>query len=976
MKRLIFTIQQHKVFGIIFESFWADFDKEEKFSFNYKKINALNAKSNKMDFSETELKLLELIEIISPDEITKRFSKDKTKPSIYYSTVNQNIKSDVIFPFIEKRLVMILKLIKEKDLPLFPIGTNGLILDRRIKVFEKEITLIPCFKYKEKEIFYNFLAEYKGKKIKLLDSDNYIITNIPCYSYIDNSIFLLPEIEGKKIQVFFKKDFIEVPEHLVDNYFKTFIAKTIANQKIINEGFEVNYLHYAPICNLKLTYDWLGNAIAVASFSYHDIEFEYNSNKKRKVIFQESPNYIFNIIERDFKAEENLIKELKTLELNNISGSAFTYNKSTDKGVENNIRNLVAGINEIHDRLIELNITVKSSFTTNYYTGKVNLNKQLTSKNDWFDLQMLIKFNDFEIPFINLKDHILNQIPEFVLPDGSVFVIPDEWFATYLKLFIFGNINKNTIRLNHFHVSLIERDFKKDLDILNINSLEKDDVTINSSTTSILRPYQSEGVIWLICLYKLKLGACLADDMGLGKTLQVLTLLNHHKNTNVFPVSEIQNQKQVNQLSLFINEIENQLQTKETKTSLVVMPLSLIYNWVNEIEKYTPNLKYYIYNGNARNSDPEFLLNFDIILSTYRTVSNDIIKLRECKFFYLILDESQFVKNAESITYGAISSIDSFYKLIMTGTPIENSINDLWSQMNLINKGLLGSQQKFKKYFVNTLENAGNPDESQTEVLKKLVKPFILRRQKVDVAKDLPELSIQYHYCEMSEYQQIIYETRKSEIRNFILEKISGNETKKVNSHILSGLTKLRLLANHPKLTEKDYLEDSGKTDEIFNVLESILIEGHKVLIFSQFTKYLSLISEILNEKQVKHCLLTGRQKTEERQMNIALFNENPEYQLFLISLKAGGVGLNLTTADYVFLLDPWWNPAVELQAINRAHRIGQLKNVFAYRFVSKGSIEEKIIKLQEKKQHLADIFINKNATYKFNKDDLLQLLD
>lgn len=311
------------------------------------------------------------------------------------------------------------------------------------------------------------------------------------------------------------------------------------------------------------------------------------------------------------------------------------------------------------------------------------------------------------------------------------------------------------------------------------------------------------------------------------------------------------------------------------------------------------------------------------------------------------------------------------HKLVITGTPIENSLSDLWSQMNFLNPGLLGSLAFFKRTFITPIEKHAN--EEQQEKLQLMIRPFVLRRTKAEVARDLPPLMEEIRICPMISEQQKMYDTEKSVIRNTILSAIEKEGMNKSQFVVLQGLTRLRQLANHPSLFEKESGESSGKYDEIFRMLRNLVAEKHKVLIFSSFVTHLELIEKGIKKQNWKYTKLTGQ--TTKREKVIRQFQDDPENRIFLISLKAGGVGLNLTEADYVFIVDPWWNPAAEIQAINRAHRIGQDKHVFVYRFITENSIEEKIQKLKERKSSLADKFINSNDPFQqISKEEIVEL--
>ncbi|MCD4806064.1 MAG: DEAD/DEAH box helicase, partial [Methanococcoides sp.] len=345
----------------------------------------------------------------------------------------------------------------------------------------------------------------------------------------------------------------------------------------------------------------------------------------------------------------------------------------------------------------------------------------------------------------------------------------------------------------------------------------------------------------------------------------------------------------------------------------------------NEIKRFAPKLKVTKYRGNNRHKKIEKFGNYDVILAGYATVRNDIELLQKIELLYVILDESQFIKNSNSKTYKAVLKLDSEYKLVLTGTPVENSLSDLWSQMNFINSGMLGDKNFFIQTFQNPVEKGH--DELQGQKLKNIINPFILRRTKNEVAKDLPPLTEQIVYCGLDDEQKSFYETEKSKMRNKFIEMIETGKKKSLSFEILSALNKLRQISNHPVMIDEKYKGESGKYNEILRSIESLTSENHKVLIFSSFVKHLNLFAEYFNNENIKYSMLTG--KTKNREEVISEFQSVNENKIFLISIKAGGTGLNLTEADYVFIIDPWWNPAVEKQAVNRAHRIGQDKKVW-----------------------------------------------
>jgi len=388
--------------------------------------------------------------------------------------------------------------------------------------------------------------------------------------------------------------------------------------------------------------------------------------------------------------------------------------------------------------------------------------------------------------------------------------------------------------------------------------------------------------------------------------------------------------------------------------SLLVLPTSLVFNWLNEAQKFTPALRILAYTGTYRDKNPDRFADYDVVLTSYGIVRLDTDLLASYKFDYVILDESQAIKNPSSTTSQAVRQLRSKHRLILTGTPVENSTMDLWSQMSFINPGLLGTQAFFRKEFLKPIEK--HQDEGRTKRLHALIKPFILRRHKAQVAKELPAKTEQLSYCPMTEEQAHAYEETKSFYRNKILRNLDEHGPANTQFLLLQGLTRLRQIANHPRLADETYTHESGKLREVLRMIRNVVAEGHKVLVFSQFVQHLALVRTALNERQLPYAYLDGA--TRDRPAEVARFQDNEDLKIFLISLKAGGVGLNLTAADYVFILDPWWNPAVEAQAVDRAHRIGQQRPVFTYKFITQGTVEEKILALQRRKLALVSELI------------------
>ena len=434
--------------------------------------------------------------------------------------------------------------------------------------------------------------------------------------------------------------------------------------------------------------------------------------------------------------------------------------------------------------------------------------------------------------------------------------------------------------------------------------------------------------------------------MGLGKTLQCIALLDFYKET----LGPMENQEKFVASDLFSTVSTS----KKPLQSMVVCPSSLVFNWYNEIQKFAPHLSVYIHTGKDRVKSGNKLNNKDIIITSYSIVLRDLEWFKGHNFSYLLLDESQQIKNRDSKIFKAINQINTENKISLSGTPIENSLSDLWSQMQFINPDLLGDYKKFDAYFKKPIEK--KQDETAIAELKSLVKPYILRRTKEQVLEDLPPLTEQVFYSELTKSQQELYETEKSIARNELLGIAAPGSTNKLL--VLNRLMKLRKISNHPVLEDANSTLESGKFNDVTLYLETLLKSGQKTLVFSSFVQHLKLYTDWCTAHKIPFTILTGETKMEKREAEIEKFQSDSQIHIFFISLKAGGVGLNLTKASFVLLLDPWWNPFAEKQAISRAHRIGQTQHVNVVRFIAKDTIEEKIALLQEKKLLISESII------------------
>ncbi|HEY0787030.1 MAG TPA: DEAD/DEAH box helicase, partial [Thermoanaerobaculia bacterium] len=451
-----------------------------------------------------------------------------------------------------------------------------------------------------------------------------------------------------------------------------------------------------------------------------------------------------------------------------------------------------------------------------------------------------------------------------------------------------------------------------------------------------LRPYQREGLGWLHHLRALGIGGCLADDMGLGKTVQMLALL-----------SEIHGRKKPG------TGAGDREPGAVRRPSLVVAPRSLLFNWKEEAARFAPHLRVVEHHGTERSKSAEFE-GADVVLTTYGTLRADVAHLAAAEFEYVVLDEAQAIKNATSQTAKAARLLKAKHRLALSGTPIENHIGELWSLFEFLNPGMLGPARWFRRHFGG---RAVAPQ--RREMLATALRPLIFRRTKEQVAPELPARVEQTLWCDLEPPQRELYDRLRITYRASILEKVKTEGMQSARMHVLEALLRLRQAACDPSLIDPATQEEGTKLEVLMEELEDVIESGHRALVFSQFTTFLGLAAKKLEKQKIRYAWLDG--KTVDRQRVVRSFQEPDGPPVFLISLKAGGVGLNLTNADYVFLLDPWWNPAVEAQAIDRTHRIGQEKPVFAYRIIARDTVEEKILELQASKRELADSILTED---------------
>ncbi len=575
------------------------------------------------------------------------------------------------------------------------------------------------------------------------------------------------------------------------------------------------------------------------------------------------------------------------------------------------------------------------------HAASPKISAAVSSGIDWFDLSVDVKFGGTNASFDAFVRAIEKRERFVRLNDGSFGVMPEQWIGKFRRALALTDAGKDDWKISRTQISLVD-ELLEEMDDVSIDEefhrmrerlrsfKNIEPHTLPKIFNGELRPYQKAGYDWLHFLQQFRFGGILADDMGLGKTVQTLAFL------------------------------QKQYENGASLPTLIIVPTSIIFNWKKEAEQFTPQLKIYCHHGLERKKDREYISGASIIVTSYGILRRDIEYFKDIQFFYVILDESQNIKNAASVNAKAVRCLHAEHRLALTGTPVENNLMDLWSQMTFLNPGMLGSAQAFSTNYAKPIERLQS--EPIAASLKRLVYPFMLRRTKELVADDLPPKQESVTYCEMEKEQRVAYEHWREYYRRALLTSIDEVGIQKSKLKVLEGLMKLRQVCCHPALVDAKYKGSSGKFEVFKEMLEDILSEGHKVLVFSQFVKMLKVLRSELDTKKILYEYLDG--STLKRQDRVERFQTDETFRVFLISLKAGGTGLNLTAADYVIHYDPWWNPAVEMQATDRTHRIGQTKHVFSYKLITKETVEEKVLLLQEKKKHLVSSVISTEAGF------------
>jgi SNF2 family DNA or RNA helicase len=973
--QLIYSLYQHEYLGFLFESYVVQLNEKGKLTFTHQNISSKNAKEFADRLEENDYTLIKTMDSMQQEVILNHFTKKRMKPGefffkVYDPQTGDKLLQKEINAYLEKRRTVIMPLLVGKQ--VFEMGSDGEPAWRKISVLEEKATILFHFRKNEDNTHYFPTIKLRGEKLEFREKESYIISDDPGWMMSDRELFTFSKpITGSKLKPFLKKKFILIPKNVEETYYKKFVAPLVASFDVYAKGFDIETIQHEPrpvltVSEIQQVTDvptslfeqtqQKSNGVQIAKvllelcYEYGEYKFKADHLKEVSVSVEKSEgNYLFKRVKRKKQHELEIIRMLEELGLN-LKNSRVTLPEPEAFDWLNKNQN------DLFDKGFEIRQTNQGN--KKYFIGESRISIEIEEKIDWFDIKAVVKFGDFEIPFTQIRKLVLNNKNEVKLPNGEIGIIPSSWAEEYKDLFVFASDTEDGTHLQKHHIALVHNLKEKESAHVNMSrKLERlldytkiEDHPLPSAFKGKLRPYQQAGYNWMLFLNEFAFGGCLADDMGLGKTVQTLAMLQH----------ETESFQQANP------------NTKEKTTSLLIMPTSLIYNWIKEAQRFTPKLKVLNYTGTHRVKDIRQFARYDLVITSYGITRIDTDLLKSFYFNYIILDESQAIKNPESIISKSVRELKSRRKLILTGTPIENSTLDLWSQLSFVNPGLLGNKSYFKNQYQIPIEK--KQDQAKTERLNQLIKPFILRRDKSQVAKDLPEKTISVKYCDLSPDQKEYYETEKNKYRNQILDVIERDGLNKSHMIVLQGLTKLRQIANHPVMVDETYAGTSGKLEDITYMIHNALGKDHNILIFSQFVKHLKLVSKHLDEASIPYAYLDGSVK--DRQKEVEKFQNSHDISIFLISLKAGGLGLNLTKADYVFLLDPWWNPAIEAQAIDRAHRIGQKNKVFTYKFIARETLEEKILQLQDSKLKLAKdlITIEESFVKSLSKEDIQKL--
>ncbi|MGZ8568851.1 MAG: SNF2-related protein, partial [Bacteroidia bacterium] len=730
---VIFSLNPDSELGPIIEPYAVQLNQNQSLSLTYQRLYGHTMKAFAHGLDDDAEQAIKLSSEYSLENITRKFSKKKDiRPQEFLNKyLDDKLLKDVVRPFVEEKMAKCLGYINQKTIYLRSKTGNPAHLP--LENVADEVSAFFHFSKEEDGTRYYPTFRCAEEKLSFVNKQVMLITNKPCVLLAEDKIYRFADnLEGIKLTPFFSKWNIQIPKAAEPQYYKKFIAPLIESYNVIPKGFHIYTYDKIPQPVLKLENGWNNLPQFSLYFNYGKEKILASETKTTIVkLDKQGEIYSYHKTIRHPETEEKFKKKLESVGLQSTGGALYIL--PAENGSSGGFLSFAKWINEHKSTLENEGFQIaQDTNTSQYHFGEITLNYVVEDKQDWFDVYATVNFGEFKIPFIKLKKYILNQISEFVLPDGKVAIIPQEWFTKYKDLMALSNTGiDDQITLKKHHFGLLENIFgeaatpeswKKAL--LAAKVPHSGNETLPEKFHHVLRPYQEEGFHWMRNLQQNKFGGCLADDMGLGKTVQTLALLlsEQEKQLNnpeefIVPVN--------GQLALFADAAPkvNHIRIRKKIPSLIVMPTSLIHNWQYEVKKWASNLKTVNYTGLDRSTRIKQFSQADLILTTYGTIRNDIEILQQYEFNYIILDESQVIKNPLAKISKTVKTLKSKYRLSLSGTPIENSLMDLWSQMTFLNPGLLGSYQFFRDHFAVPIEKKG--DNECRERLKKLISPFI-----------------------------------------------------------------------------------------------------------------------------------------------------------------------------------------------------------------------------------------------------------
>ncbi len=767
-------------------------------------------------------------------------------------------------------------------------------------------------------------------RMPLHGADVTILTHDPTWALVGDQVLPL-EGGAATTNALAQYPDVRIPASDETEFLEHFVPALVERIPLTGDAITFENLSVPPEPRLYLS-ERERDLLAELRFGYEEFELPYSKTTGVQSLRRREDSRTLVRITRDLGAEQAAWESLSDFGLKRGQvGHEFLLRKNV-----NPIDFLIRQV----PRLTGAGFTIFGEDTLK--SARVNRNRpeisfKVSSGIDWFDLEATVNFGDQHVPLKEVRRAIRKRERFIKLADGTIGEIPAEWLARYRHLFALADDTGEELRLSNHHLGLLDQvlaeadraqtdtAFQERRERLrNFERIEPQ--PLPQGFTGTLRPYQKAAFDWMHFLNSYNFGGCLADDMGTGKTISTLAFLQSMKE-----------------------------QHPDAPANLIVMPRSLLFNWAREAAQFAPGLRVYTHADQGRITEAADFNKHDLVLTTYGVMLRDLELLRSYKFHYAILDESQAIKNPLAETSRAARALNAAHRLVLTGTPVENSASELWAQFAFLNPGLLGNLDYFREEFVNPIER--KQDQDTATFLRKMVHPFILRRTKEQVALDLPPRSEELLEVDMEPNQRKLYNKTRDHYRDLLLGLIDDEGINDARLKVLEGLLRLRQICNHPQLVDPRHRGGSAKLEALLETLDTLRAEGHKALIFSQFVQMLTLVRAELDARKIPYAYLDG--STRKREEVVDRFQQSgPELPFFLISLKAGGVGLNLTAADYVIHVDPWWNPAVEMQATDRTHRIGQTRPVFVYKLITRGTVEEKILQLQARKRALVEQLI------------------